>query len=203
MFNGRFLFGGPRDAGPIPSTNSYTWQICNATGTAGPAPNAQNQVSGWTLILVTPNSSGTRNGQFYWDATPTDKFDFALETLINPTTVGSDVQGPMANFNTNQSYSWAVVQFAGSYLTQNTAAYPNGAPADSATLNASTNFDFTNFVNTGTVPSEFGWYLAFDIPGNANAGGSLDLVYTPVPAPGTLALTALGLLGVWRFRRRS
>jgi hypothetical protein len=212
---GTFAFSGPtlnsgssnfgwviNDAGP-----SSTFP--NAPGVAGPYRDANNQVSGWDLsraIIVRPPyppGAPATPGDFYWDATPSDKLALRFTTLLGPrTTVGYGVPGPMADFDPNQPYSWAMVTFQGNYKTHNTAAYPNGPPTDSATLNASTILDLTGspfgpFVNPH--PGTFGW--VFDGPAK-----ELDLVYSPIPGvvpePGTLGLVAVGLLGVWRASRR-
>jgi hypothetical protein len=204
---GEFGLGGPISRGPAPEVSMLIWQINNATGTAGPT--TFPTVSGWSLIQSIPNANGTRHGDFYWDASPTNKLSFTMEVLLNPTTIGNDVIGPMANFNPTQSYTWSLVTFAGSYLTQDTTDYPSGPPTSAAALDAATIFDFSGFVNLTTAQiadlnapgnPTLGWNLTVNSP--AGTGGHLDLVYTPaaVPEPGTLALTVLGLAGVWRCR---
>jgi autotransporter-associated beta strand protein len=169
--------------------NNYVMAINDATGTAGPTPDAAGHVSGWGLIksvTAGPNGNGPlTSGDFTWTATPTDKLTFAIDTLLNPTTVGNDVIGPMADFDPNHPYSWLAVSWAGVYL----------GPTDDATLNASTAFDTTGFMNQ--VAGAFGWDL--------NTGDhTLSLTYTPsaVPEPGTLALVGFAAAVGWRSRRR-
>jgi hypothetical protein len=118
-------------------------------------------------------------------ATPTDKLTVALDTLINPTTVGTDVAGPMANFDPTQSYSWLAAQWSGIY----------SGPTDVATLDAATSFDTSGFLNP--VAGTFGWSLD-------PADQELSLVYTPsaVPEPGSLALIGAATVAAgWRLRR--
>src|SRR5207248_10461432 len=104
--------GGPGcGGGPIGSvtigpgaTQYFGWQINDARGVAGPIPNAQNQVDGWSLIqsskLRLPNGT-TTTGNLTWTATPVagTQFNMALQTLLFPTTVGNDIQGDMINFH--------------------------------------------------------------------------------------------------------
>src|SRR5271154_5911838 len=99
------------------------------------------------------------SGSFTWTATPADPLTVAIDTLINPTTVGTDVAGPMADFDPTQSYVWPAVTWTGTYF----------GPTDAATLNADTAFDTSGFVNqfSGT----FGWSLDA-------ADQTLSLVYT-------------------------
>src|ERR1700729_3366870 len=113
--------------------------------------------------------SVTSSGDFTWTATPADKLIVALDTLVNPTTVGTDVAGPMADFHPSHAYVWPAVQWTGTY----------SGPTDVATLNADTAFDTSGFVNP--IDGTFGWSLG---------GSSLSLSYTPtpVPEPGTLVL---------------
>jgi len=66
-----------------------------------------------------------------WTATPSNKLTFALKTLVNPTPVGSDVGGPMANFDPVQSYAWPAVHWDGKY----------SGPTDAPSLTASTAFE--------------------------------------------------------------
>jgi autotransporter-associated beta strand protein len=208
-FNGRFGFGGNTPAGIIPVVSNYLWQINNATGTAGPTTTPT--VSGWSLANVQfRNGVAGVQGDFYWDASPTNQVLVSMQTLHNPTTPGSDVAGAMANFDPAQKYTWSMVTFAGSYLTQDTTDYPSGAPTSALALNAATTFDFSGFsnlspaqiaaLNTPGNPS-LGWQITVNSP--AGTGGELDLVYQPVPEPGTLALTGLASLGFgWMARRR-
>jgi hypothetical protein len=79
----------------------------------------------------------------------------SVQTLSDPTTGGS-----MANFDPNQSYRWAAVQWTGSYT----------GPTDVAVLNASTVFDTSGFSNSFT--GTFAWELDLD-------SGTLYLTYTP------------------------
>jgi hypothetical protein len=179
---GRFVFGPG-------GVNNYVFAIDDATGTAGPSPDALGHVSGWGLIKAVRQSVGalTTSGDFTWTATPTDRLTVAIDTLVNPTTVGADVPGAMADFDPNHSYSWPAAHWVGTY----------SGPPDSATLDGATNFDTSGFLNP--TAGTFGWELD-------PAGQTLSLVYTPsaVPEPGTLALTAAALGLGWRaLRRRS
>jgi hypothetical protein len=162
------------------------WQINNATGVAGPIPDANDQVSGWTLVPVRKKQQGitTSTGNLTWAATsaPGSQLQLSMQTLLNPTTVGNDVQGAMANFDPNHTYSWETFSWQGIY----------SGPTDDALLTSTTAFDMQNFVNSFT--GRFGWHLDL-------ANSQIDLVY--VPEPGTFALTALGLLAAWRCRRRA
>jgi hypothetical protein len=109
----------------------------------------------------------------------------ALDALINPTTVDTDVAGPMADFDPTKAYSWLAAQWTGTY----------SGPLDAATLDADTVFNTSGFVNqfNGT----FGWSLDA-------ADQTLSLTYTPspVPEPGTRALVGLAAAGIVRWRRR-
>jgi autotransporter-associated beta strand protein len=164
---GKFVFGPG-------GVNNYVFAIDDATGTAGPQPDAQGRVSGWSLVdVIGPTLLGggpNHLGDFTWTATPADKLTVSLETLVNPTIVGTDVPGPMDHFDPSRSYSWPAVEWTGSY----------SGPADGPSLAAATAFDAGGFANP--VAGVFGWQL------NA-ADGKLSLTYTPtaVPEPGTLS----------------
>jgi autotransporter-associated beta strand protein len=176
---GKFVLG----AGGV---SSYVFTIDDATGAAGPVPDGAGHVSGWGLVKAIARLTGatTTPGDFTWTATPADKLLVSLQTLVNPTTVGVDVPGTMDHFDPTLSYMWPAVEWSGSYA----------GPADDVTLNASTAFDTSGFVNA--VAGRFGWSLDTD-------SHTLSLTYTPsaVPEPGTLALTALTACG-WAVRRR-
>ena len=103
---------------------------------------------------------------------------------MNPTTVGTDVAGLMADFNPNSAYSWPAARWAGTYL----------GPTGAAMLDAATNFDTSGFENP--IAGTFGWSLD---PANQ----TLSLTYTPtaVPEPGTLALIGAAAVVGWRRRR--
>jgi hypothetical protein len=133
--------------------SNYIFAIDDATGTAGPSPDAAGHVDGWGLINAENLS---------WTADSTHPFIVALQTLVNPTTVGTDVPGTMDHFDQTQSYSWAAVHWTGTYT----------GPTDVAALNAATVFDTSGFANT--FSGTFGWSL--DI-----ASGTLSLTYTPAP----------------------
>jgi hypothetical protein len=170
--------------------NNYVFAIDDATGAAGPSPDAQGLVSGWGLVKAVKAQYGanTTSGDFLWTATPGNKLTFALDTLVNPTLVGTDVGGPMADFDPDRAYAWPAVRWAGAY----------SGPADAATLTASTSFDTSGFLNP--VAGTFGWALD-------PAGQTLSLVYTPsaVPEPGTLVLSGMAMTAglAWYRRRRA
>jgi hypothetical protein len=132
-----------------------------------------------------------------WTATsaPGQQFSFSLQTLQNPTTVGSDNPGPMANFDPTMNYLWPFISYAGTY------SGPTGTPAQiDAQLTADTLFDSSGFANslTGGNPGTFSLHLD-------QTNKMLDVVYngTPVPEPGTMVLTGLAGLGLgWVARRR-
>jgi hypothetical protein len=176
---GRFVFGPG-------GVNNYVFAIDDATGTAGPSPDAFGHVSGWGLVKAVKAQFGTTttSGDFLWTATPTGKLTVAIDTLINPTTVGTDVPGMMDHFDPNSAHSWPAVQWAGTY----------SGPTDAAVLDAATSFDNSGFVNP--VAGAFGWNLD-------PAGQSLSLTYTPtpVPEPGTLTLMGAAAAASWWWRR--
>jgi hypothetical protein len=105
---------------------------------------------------------------------------------LNPTPLGTDNPGLMANFDPTQPYVWPVFTYQGTYT----------GPTDSATLNADTVFDTSGFVNQ--YAGTFGWSLD-------TADHTLSLTYVPtaVPEPGTLALVGLAAAVGWRWRRRA
>jgi autotransporter-associated beta strand protein len=174
---GRFVFGPG-------GVNNYVFSIDDASGKAGPSPDALGHVSGWGLVKAVKQQFGatTSNGDFVWTATPSSKLTVAIDTLVNPTTVGADVPGMMDHFDPNSAYSWPAVQWAGTY----------SGPTDVSMLDAATSFDISGFVNP--VAGTFGWTLG---------GSSLSLTYAPsaVPEPGTLLLCAFAAVGfAWRRR---
>jgi autotransporter-associated beta strand protein len=177
---GKFVFGPG-------GVSNYVFAIDDADGAAGPKPDVLGHVSGWGLINAVQHFAGfaPTSGDFTWTATPTTRLTVALDTLVNPTTVGTDVPGLMADFDPSQSYVWPAVRWSGTY----------SGPTDPATLTADTSFDTSGFLNP--VAGTFGWNLD---PANQ----TLSLTYTPsaVPEPGTLALVGLAAAAGWRWRRR-
>lgn len=165
--------------------NDYVFAINDATGSAGPAPDAAGQVSGWGLVQSVALSVGstTNTGDFAWTADPAHKLTVALETLVNPATVGTDVAGPMAHFDPTQAYAWPAVTWAGAYT----------GPVEGSALATATTFDTAGFLNP--TAGTFGWNLD-------TAANTLSLTYTPVPEPATLALAGLAAIGMaWRRAR--
>jgi hypothetical protein len=177
---GRFTFGPG-------GVSNYVFAIDDATGTAGPSPNASGQVSGWGLVTAVQRPIGavTTPGDFTWTADVAHPLTVHLDTLVNPTTVGTDIAGPMSDFDLTRPYSWLAASWTGNY----------SGPADASALNAATAFDTTSFLNP--IGGSFG--LSLD-----TGGHSLSLTYTPsaVVEPGTLALTGLAGLGLAIKRRR-
>jgi autotransporter-associated beta strand protein len=206
---GTIVLGGPND--PNGGLSDFTWQINDAgpsssypaaTGVSGPSANAARQVSGWgTLFAVAGISPVATNGNFRWDATPSDELTIHLQTLLAPDdsagtpsasggygSAGDMTPGLMSDFDPTQSYSWRLFAYAGGYT----------GPTDTATLDASVNLDASGFLNSHAG--------RFDLVLN-QAAQEMDLVYTPtaVPEPGTLFLSAaagIGLLRVCRVRKR-
>jgi hypothetical protein len=168
----------------------FNWQINNASGTANPSPDVNNQVSGWgqlraTRLTIFPGQMTTANLTWSVASTSGQQFELNLQTLVNPTTVGSEILGPMANFDPSQSYFWPLITYQGTYA----------GPTDSATLTADTLFNTSLFANA--IPPASRFSIALD-----QVNKQVDLVYS-VPEPGTLGLVTLGLLGLWgRCRHR-
>jgi hypothetical protein len=178
---GRFVFGPG-------GVNNYIFGINNATGQAGPTPDANGQVSGWGLVKTSQmqRSVGTANGDFAWTADSANKLTVSLDTLVNPTLAGTDQNGLMANFDPTKAYSWPAVEWVGGY----------SGPTSVAALDAATTFDTSEFANP--VAGTFGWGLD-------SANHTLALTYTPsaVPEPGTMCLTGLAAVASgWAIRRR-
>src|SRR5262249_5321143 len=153
--------------------SNYVFAIDDATGAAGPTPDAAGHVSGWGLVKTIGQIIGaaTTSGDFVWTATPADKLTVSLQTLVNPTTVAVDVPGLMDHFDPTKAYAWPAAEWTGAYA----------GPADAATLTASTAFDTAGFQNP--LAGRFGWNLDL-------GDHTLSLTYTPtaVPEPGTLTL---------------
>jgi autotransporter-associated beta strand protein len=170
--------------------SSYVFQIDDATGTAGPNPDAQGHVNGWDLARAVPQIGPVpTSGNFVWAADSAHPLTLAIDTLVNPTSVGTDVAGPMAHFDPSLAYSWTAVEWTGNY----------SGPTSVAVLDASTAFDTSGIVNP--FSGSIGWDFGPD-------GHSLNLTYTPVPEPGALILVGaaglgLGLIGRRKVRRWS
>jgi hypothetical protein len=189
---------------------NFDWQINDAgpsatyphaPGVAGGNPFPQNgglTVSGWSLLaseMLAGPGHGVSSGNLNWTATsqPGSQFDLQLETLLGPTTpAGVTTDGPMSDFDPTKNYVWPFVAWEGTYT----------GPTDAPTLTADTLFDTSGFLNSvGPPPGTFS--IVYDgnpvvLYGGIPFAGSLDLVYTPVPEPGTLGLVGLGALVVLR-----
>jgi autotransporter-associated beta strand protein len=174
---------------------NFLWQINNATGTAGPTPDQNNQVSGWSQlqahVLTDPITHVNTAGNLTWTATstPGNQFMLSLQTLINPTTVGIDNPGPMANFDPWGYYLWPIIKYQGTY----------SGPTSSAALTADTLFDISGFANPVYTNSYFGggFYVALD-----QVNKSIDVGYfIPVPEPGSFALVGFAAFA-FAVRRR-
>jgi autotransporter-associated beta strand protein len=169
--------------------DNYVLAINDATGTAGPSPDASGHVSGWGLIRTTtaagPPDLGfaPTSGDFTWTATPAARLTVSLQTLLNPTTPGEDIPGPMAHFDPARKYVWPAVEWAGAYT----------GPSEAAALDAATAFDTTGVLNP--IAGTFGWSLD-------QSGRTLSIVYTPVPEPSSLLLVAAGGVFAALIRRR-
>ena len=107
---GKFVFGPG-------GVNNYVFAIDDATGQAGPSPDRRSsQRSGtWSKRSSSSVGSTTTTGDFTWTASPADRLTFAIDTLVNPTRVGTDVAGQMADFDPTAAYSWPAVRWAGTY----------------------------------------------------------------------------------------
>src|ERR1700683_2571382 len=188
------------DAGPLPSYPS-------APGVAGPLPNANNLVSGWSLIIsevfVNPITHVTSSGNFNWsaDSVAGDQFDFQLETLVGQYTsaAGPPTDGAMLDFDPTQHYVWPFAAWQGTFT----------GPTSSPVLTADTLIDTSLFANPIPTGSKFS--IVYNgsplvLSDGTTFAGSLELVYTPapVPEPGTLGLVGIGALVVLRraIRRR-
>jgi hypothetical protein len=109
----------------------------------------------------------------------------AIDTLVNLTTVGTDVAEPMADFDPSQPYSWAAVEWTGT----------STGLTISAAFEATTAYYLSGFTNV--LKGVFGWNLDL-------SDQSLFLTYAPVPEPGALSLVAAAAVALaFRPRRRS
>ena len=94
---GRFVFGPG-------GVSNYVFAISNATGQAGPTPDANGQVSGWGLVKTGQwqRGAGATSGDFVWTADSTNKVTVTLDTLVNPTIAGTDVHWPDGQFRSDE-----------------------------------------------------------------------------------------------------
>ena len=166
----------------------FMWGINNARGTPRPTrTRTTKSAAGAAVQSVIGNLGGGHfsTGNLTWEVTSAagQQFNLAMQTLLNPSTEGQLNTGQMANFFPEAPYSWRIFAYQGAY----------SGPTDSATLTADTTFD------TGQFQNQFNGIFTIALAQNpGGVGGEIDLVYTPVPEPGTLYLVAIGLFGVWR-----
>ena len=144
--------------------SNYVFDIDDAAGAAGPTPDAAGHVDGWSL-------ADTDN--FTWTADVNNALTVDLQTLLNPSTVGTEDSGAMDNFDPSQSYVWTAVHWTGTYT----------GPTEVAALNAATDFDTSGVVNQ--FGGKFSWKLD-------TAAQTLSLVYTPPPAVAAVQLNDSG-----------
>jgi hypothetical protein len=87
---------------------------------------ALGHVSGWGLVNAVKATFGlvVNSGDLVWTATPSGKLTVAIDTLVNPTMVGTDVPGMMDHFDPSQPYSWPAVRWAGTYAGPTETATP-------------------------------------------------------------------------------
>ena len=111
------------------------------------------------------------------------RFDINLWSL---SAVGSDVDGDIVNFANNQSYSWTIARVTGGGSIL-------GFAADLFTINVSAANGASGFSNSLGGGS-------FSVQ---QSGSDLNLVFAPVPEPGSLAVIAAAAAAAWTLRRRS
>lgn len=195
-------------SGPLGGqTSNINFQINNAAGTAGPTPDANNQVSGWSLLQVQRRTGSPvalqSNGNLTWSATSSDKLTINLQTLLNPTTIGNDIAGPMANFDPNLPASWLFIR----QVNVTTPGGPLGTytgPTDNATLTGSVNFVLSGFLNT--IPSTATFGINFLDNSTATiASREFYITYNPnlqpVPEPMSLIIAGATAVGLWSIRK--
>ena len=141
-------------------------------------------MSGWGLgvvkVLTDPFTMLSTTGSLSVSANPGDKYTLRLQTLQNPSTVGQDNLGMMANFNLTQPITWTFLTYEGSY----------SGPAD---LNSVITIDRGQFANTP------GGNFSISLD---TAAHTVGLSYTPVPEPGVVFAVAAAGIGVLSFVHR-
>jgi len=107
----------------------------------------------------------------------------------------------MSDFNPNVPFVWPFAAWQGTYT----------GPTDSPTLTADTLIDASMFANSivgtnGTGKFSIVYNGNSQVIGGTTFVGSLEVVFTPVPEPGSMALTGMAVaagLACWRRRRRA
>ena len=144
--------------------NSFTFEISNATGTAG-------NLQGWDLALVNGtvfNPNPTLN--FFPSAT----YSIEIDSLAEP----SNTAAPASNFNPNLPYAWKFVD--------GTAATITGA-ANFATTNFT--FNVGGFLLQSGLANAANFSVEFRNTDSNPAADSLFIVYTPTAALPTVSYT--------------
>jgi fibronectin-binding autotransporter adhesin len=157
---------GSGTVGDVNNGATYLWKINSATGGAGNA-------TGWDELVVQTLALGPGIG--------------GTAVTIQPVSFSGTAPGPMAGFNPNQSFRWALINVAtgGALPPASNFVLDSNALSSFATANGTSGGLFS--VTEGADPT---------------SGTDVFIQFSPAPEPTSLSLLGLGAAGLLLRRRR-